>query len=577
MEPKGNLATYHNVWRLIRGYFQSEHRLYAYFSFSFIIFMTVAIVGVDVAITYWFNYFYDALQAYDKSGVVRLLGVFCVLATIYILLAVYRFYVSQMFGLRWRQWLTAQFIARWLSNRNYYYLETFDQQHTDNPDQRIQDDVGALISYSIDLATGLVSSVTSLFGFVYVLWQLSGTFHIHLGSWGVLYVPGYLVWVSVLYSVIGTYFTFKIGKPLVSLNFEQQRREATFRFAAIDLRTHAENVALYRGEDHQKNILQRLFASVIQNWYFIIIRQRLLLWFTAGYNQISVLLPLLVALPNYFEKVFRLGGLMQSMRAFSSIQDATSFFVNSYTTIALWRAVAQRLTTFVDHMDEIQHKITKESKLVYREHPQDSITTQQVSICLPDGGPLLKNINEEMIHGSHYLIKGDSGVGKSTFVRALAEIWPFGEGQITYPEQKKIMYLPQRPYMPIGTLTEAIQFPDKHVPGTEKQLEKILRDVRLEHLIPRLQETASWSEQFSPGEQQRIAFARVLLQKPDWVFLDESTSMLDLANEEHLYRLLHTQLPNCSIVSVGHRPSLDVFHDHVINMAKYSDQKPALA
>ena len=376
--------------------------------------------------------------------------------------------------------------------------------------------------------------------------------------------------------MIGTYFTFKIGKPLVSLNFEQQRREATFRFAAIDLRTHAENVALYRGEDHQKTILQRLFDKVIQNWYFIILRQKLLLWFTAGYNQISVLLPLLVALPNYFEKVFRLGGLMQSIRAFSSIQDATSFFVNSYTSIAQWRAVAQRLTTFVDHMDTMQSKVTKENKLVYYQHAQDVIATQNVSIYMPEGELLLKNINEEMVHGSNYLIKGMSGVGKSTFVRALAGIWPFGEGNITLPEQKKVMYLPQKAYMPLGTLQEAILFPDKHLPGVESQLEKILRDVHLEHLIPRLHETATWSEQCSPGELQRIAFARVLLQKPDWVFLDESTSMLDLANEEHLYRLLSSALPNCSIVSVGHRPSLDVYHDHVIDMAKYSDENPVL-
>src|SRR3990167_11413049 len=335
----------YTAWQLITAYWRSERRWFAYTFFAMVVVMTVAIVGMNVVFNYWMNHFYDALQDYDKISVFDLLKIFFFLASIYIVLAVYRYYLSQYLELYWRRWLTEQFVSCWLSKRSYYYLENFDKQ-TDNPDQRIQEDIGALVVSSLSLFTGLLSSVTTFCGFIFVLWSLSGMLSIPLGKWGTLHVPGYLVWVSVLYAAAGTYFTVKIGKSLIGLTFEQQRREATFRFAAVDLRTHAENIALYRGEEQQKLLLGRLFNKVLENWYLIILRQKLLLWFTAGYNQISVALPLLVALPNYFNKVFLLGGLFQTIGAFAQIQDALSFLINAYPQIAQWRAVVQLLTTF---------------------------------------------------------------------------------------------------------------------------------------------------------------------------------------------------------------------------------------
>lgn len=568
-------SRHYTVWHLLKLFWQSDQRLRAYFIFVVITIMTMGLVAFDVAFSYWSNYFYDALQKYDKNAAVYLLGVFFVMAFAYIILAVYRYYISQLFGLRWRRWLTDQFIGRWLQKRDYYYMETFEGQ-TDNPDQRIQEDIGALVANSISLFIGLIGSVTSFLAFIYVLWSLSGHIHLDLGGYE-LHIPGYLVWVAIIYASVGTYFTFKIGRPLVALNFEQQKREASFRFAAIDLRSHAEHVALYRGEDHQKNILHRSFKSVLENWYWIILRQKSLLWFTAGYNQVAVALPLLVALPNYFEKVFLLGGLMQSLRAFGQIQEALSYFVNSFTQIAEWRAISQRLTTFVNHLQDIDEKVAQQNQLVFQKQPMNKITMKELSISTPTQANLLKNINEEFIHGKSYLIKGASGIGKSTFVRTIAGIWPYAIGEISLPDNQHVMYLPQKPYMPIGTLAEAILFPDKKHPELEAQLPQVLHECNLDHFIPRLQEVASWSEQFSPGEQQRIAFARVLLHKPDWVFLDESTSMLDLANEKQMYQLLKNKLPNCSIVSVGHRPSLDTLHEHVINVEKYSELKSAPA
>lgn len=564
LQPK-----HYTAWLLIKTYWQSDQRAFAYLFFSIVMVMTIALVGLDVVFNYWYNYFYNALQAYDKHGVIRLLVVFFIIAGVYIVLAVYRYYVSQLFGLRWRRWLTERFVARWLERRSYYLLETFDEK-TDNPDQRIQEDVGSLVSFSIDLSMGLIGAITTFIAFIYVLWQLSGTLTVPLGSLGTLHVPGYLVWVGVLYAMIGTFFTFKLGRPLVALNFEQQRREATFRFAAVDVRSHAEDVALYQGEVHQKSILNRLFDRVLENWYFIILRQKLLLWFTAGYNQISVILPLVVALPNYFDKVFLLGGLIQSLQAFGKVQDSLSFLVNSYPRIAEWQAISQRLTTFVNHMNEAEERAEQQTKLTVEIQPGNKIQVKNLTLKTPRNELLLEGINVDFEQGNYYLIQGRSGIGKSTFIRTLAGIWPYAEGTIVKPASNQIMYLPQRPYMPIGTLAEAILFPDQIHPELEEQLADVLKAVRLEPLAKRLYETASWSEQLSPGEQQRIAFARVLLHKPEWVFMDESTSMVDLATETHLYNLMKTKLPNCTIISVGHHISLSGHHNYVIDMEKFA-------
>ncbi|HLB57613.1 MAG TPA: SbmA/BacA-like family transporter, partial [Gammaproteobacteria bacterium] len=267
-------------WQLLKAYWYSDQRFMAFLLLSIVLLMSMSLVGLDVLFTTWYNYFYDALQEYNKRGVYDLMIIFVFIAAVYIVLAVYRYYLQQFLALRWRRWLTAQFLDRWLQKKSYYYLENFDD-HTDNPDQRIQEDILSLVTSSLTLTIGLLSSVVTFFAFIYILWKLSGSIHFSIKGHE-FNIRGYLVWVSVIYAAIGTYLTFKIGRPLVSLNFEQQRREANFRFGAIDLRSHAENVALYRGEEHQKTILERIFSGVLDNWYAIILRQKLLLWFTAG-------------------------------------------------------------------------------------------------------------------------------------------------------------------------------------------------------------------------------------------------------------------------------------------------------
>ncbi|HSW71631.1 MAG TPA: ABC transporter ATP-binding protein/permease, partial [Gammaproteobacteria bacterium] len=504
----------YTIWTLLAAYWRSESRLFAYLLLGLIILMTVSLVAMEVLFNYWYNYFYNALQAYDKQGAISLLLVFMFLASVFIVISVYRFFAAQFFGLRWRQWMTQQFIKRWLEKRSYYYLENFEV-NTDNPDQRIQEDAGAIVTISLDLLVGLVGSITTFFAFIYILWTLSGVINLHLGHF-TLAIPGYLVWVAIIYSIVGTYLTFKIGRPLVGLNFEQQRREASFRFSAIDLRTHAEHIALYRGEKDEKNILHQYFGRVLENWYQIILRQKLLLWFTSGYNQMSVFLPLLVVLPNYFNKVFLLGGLMQSLRAFTSIQEALSFLIGSFTTIAQWRAVAKRLLTFLNHMAEIEARAVSQNKLTYEKLPNNEIIVRNVSLKTPTGDSLLQNINEKFKSGGHYLLKGSSGIGKSTFIRVLAGIWPFGEGSIELPENKFIFYLPQKPYVPLGTLKEALLFPHTELSSTmpDEVFHQALEDCHLPQLIPQLNKVVKWAELLSPGELQRISFARILLHKP---------------------------------------------------------------
>lgn len=558
----------YTAWQLIKAYWQSNERVFAYAFLVSVFAMSMIIVGLEVVFTDWYNLFYDALQDYNRPGAIDLLWVFCFLAALYIVLAVYRFYLQSYLGLRWRRWLTEQFLDRWLKRRSYYYLENFDKQ-TDNPDQRIQEDVASLVTSSLELSLGLVSAIATIFAFIYILWKLSGVITVPLGSLGTFHVAGYLVWVCILYASIGTLLTFKIGRPLVPLNFEQQRREANFRYAAVDLRTHAENVALYRGETHQKTVLNNLLDRVLDNWYMIILRSKLLLWFTAGYNQIAVLVPIVVVLPNYFNKVFKLGGWMQALAAFGRVQDSFSFIVNSYARIAEWQAVMQRLVTFLNHMYQIDEDVEAKNNFTIGQIPQNMISAKNLTITTPQDVKLLENINEEFVNGKNYWVKGISGIGKSTFVRAIAGIWPYGSGDIRLPDSKNVMFIPQKSYMPIGTLKEALLFPDKVFQVSDTELKQYLQDVGLPVLANQLYETKPWSEVLSPGELQRVAFVRVLIHKPDWVFLDESTSALDMDNEKHMYELLKQYLPNCSVISIGHRPSLSAYHDKEIDMADY--------
>ncbi len=547
-----------HAWAIARPYWFSEDRWAGRGLLLAVVCLNLGIVYINVLLNKWNNTFYDALQDKNWSVFLHQLGRFCWLAGIFIFFAVYQLYLSQMLQIRWRRWLTNRYLQDWLSEGAYYRMQLASGE-TDNPDQRISEDIPSFISSSLSLALGGLRAVVTLISFVVILWGLSGPLVIGSRHFS-LTIPGYLVWAALLYAIAGTWVTNWIGRPLVRLNFDQQRYEADFRFNLVRFRENAEGVALYHGEPDEFRCFGQRFGHIVQNWWGIMRRQKRLTWLTAGYGQASVIFPILVVAPRFFRGEILLGGLMQTAAAFGQVQDSLSFIVSSYTDIAAWRAVVERLTGFQHAVDRARHQVTS-GKVIHRtEQSGAGVTVDGVQLDLPDGQPLLTNVNLALRQGETALLSGPSGVGKSTMIRAIAGIWPFGEGEIRIPAKGRILFLPQKPYLPLGSLRDIVSYPMPPAGLEDATLREILEAVELPYLADKLDEADNWALRLSPGEQQRIAFARALVQKPDWLFLDEATSALDEPTEAHLYRLLRQRLPGTAFLSVGHRSTLRAFH-----------------
>jgi len=401
-------------------------------------------------------------------------------------------------------------------------------------------------------------AIVTLVTFVAILWGLSGTFTVRVGEFS-LTIPGYIVWVAVLYALAGTWLTDWLGRPLVRLNFDKQRYEADFRFSLVRFRENTEGVALYRGEQDEFRGFRQRFEDVVGNWWGIMRRQKRMAYFTNAYGLGAWIVPSIVAAPRYFRGEIGLGGLMQTTQAFQQVQDALSFFIQSYKEIAAWSAVVERLAGFDRALEHVRRQSTESGVRVAAGRPTH-LTVEGVDLDLPDGQPLMGNINLSLRQGDTVLLGGASGSGKSTLVRAIAGIWPFGRGDIHVPKGARVLFLPQRPYLPIGVLRDVVSYPMPAGGLDDKTLREALEAVDLKELTGRLDEAAHWALQLSPGEQQRLAFARALVQKPDWLFLDEATSAVDEATEERLYRLVRERLPETAVFSIGHRATLGPFH-----------------
>jgi putative ATP-binding cassette transporter len=354
--------------------------------------------------------------------------------------------------------------------------------------------------------------------------------------------------------------THRIGRPLVRLNFDKQRREADFRFGLVRFRENTEGVALYRGEEDEFRGFRERFAALVANWWQIMRRQKRLTYFTSGYGQAAWIFPSVVAAPRYFRGELALGGLMQTIGAFGQVQDSLSFFVQSYTQIAEWCSVVERLSGFESALEHVRVQAANGDGVRRTNGDNTRLTLKGMDLQLPDGRPLIANVNLSLFRGDTILLGGSSGSGKSTLLRAIAGIWPFGSGEIVGPADGRRLFLPQKPYLPIGTLREVVSYPMPAGGVDDATLREALAVVGLSSLAGRLDEPAHWALQLSPGEQQRIAFARALVQKPDWLFLDEATSALDEATEVHLYRLLRERLAGTTVFSIGHRATLRPFH-----------------
>ena len=548
-------------WQLFKGYWSSPEKWKARGLLISVIVLNLIMVYLLVRINDWYRIFYDALQAYDWTSFWPLIGEFTVLAFIYIIIAVYAVYLRQMLTISWRTWMTEQYLARWMQGQVYYRLQVL-RSDTDNPDQRISEDINQFVSLTLTLFVGVLKQLTTLGAFAVVLWNLSGLITIPIGD-AEFTVYGYMFWLSLLYSVLGTYFVHLVGKKLIRLNFDQQRYEADFRFSMMRVRENSESIAFYRGEMAEGVGFKERFANVIKNYWGLMRRTKLLNFYVNGYGQLAIIFPLIMAAPRYYAGEIALGGLMQTISAFGRVQDALSFFVDSYSSIAELAAVIQRLTGFTEHMEEC---VRVKSTIERGEGTANKLTLQDLSITLPDGLPLLTACTLALPHGSRILVTGASGAGKSTLLRALAGIWPYGSGTITLPAGAKRLFLPQRPYLVLGSLRRALSYP-RTAAASDEEIARILTCVGLDHFSARLDDVDDWSRILSLGEQQRLAFARILLIRPDWIFLDEATSALDEPRERALYELLHQELPSASMISIGHRSTLFALHDTELHLS----------
>ena len=555
-----------DLWGLTKPYWNSEERWAARGLLAVVVALNLGLVYVNVQLNLWNNDFYNTLQNKDMDEFFRQLVKFAVIAAAYIVIAVYQLYLNQMLQIRWRRWLTGRYLADWIGERTYYRLQLTDRG-TDNPDQRIADDLAAFCDKTLNLTLGLMSSVVTLISFVSILWVLSGTLSFPLNG-SQIDIPGYMVWVALVYAIAGTVLAHLIGRPLINLNFNQQKFEANFRFSLVRFRENAESIAFYSGETDEIRGLQHRFADVVANWWAIMKRQKSVTWFRAGYNQIATIFPFVVAAPRYFAGSIQLGGLMQTASAFGQVQDALSWFVNAYTQLAEWKATVDRLTTFRNATHHARLAAQSHAGVTIARHPGRSYAAQDVSIDLPGGQPLLAPFSIEFKPGVSVLVTGPSGSGKSTLFRALAGIWPFGRGTVCAPDGASVLFLPQKPYLIIGTLREQLCYPAAAAIFDDSELRAALAACQLEHLSNRLDEEQHWAQLLSGGEQQRIAIARALLHKPDWLFMDEATSALDETAEAALYQLIHERLARTTVVSIGHRTSLRQFHQRRLEVSQ---------
>lgn len=542
-------------WQIAGSYLSPKHSWRPLLVFSLLLVLTLFSVRLNVLFSFWYNGFYSALQGLDEKAFWYLLGVFAVLATIHVLRALFTYYVTQAFSIRWRTWLTERMTRDWTEG-DAYYRGQFLEHPVDNPDQRIELDVNAFVTGSVSLTLGAVSALVSLVAFTAILWGLSAPLTV-----AGVEVPRAMVFAVYLYVLVATWIAFKLGKPLIRLNFLNEKYTANFRYSLMRLREYAENVAFYQGSGIERNTLLARFSTLIGNVWALVFRGLKFDGFNLSVSQVAVVFPFILQAPRFFSGAIKLGDVMQTSQAFGQVQDSLSFFRASYDTFAQYRATLDRLTGFLDANEQ-----ARQLPHVHRLGQAEALDIQGLQVMRPDGHRLLENFNLSLAPGSSLLIKGPSGCGKTTLLRAVAGLWPYAEGEVRCPDGTAALFLSQRPYLPLGPLRTAVAYPAPGAAEDDEQLAQALRQVNLAHLADHLDRSDDWARILSIGEQQRLAFARVLFNRPRIVFLDESTSAMDEGLEHALYALLRERMSDCILVSVGHRSTLAGFHSHHLEL-----------
>ena len=550
--------TTRKVWALTTPFFSSEQKWKARGLLAAIVLLNLGAVYMLVLLNDWNRLFYDALEKRDQPVFWAQLLRFTYLAFGYIVIAVYRFYLTQLLEMRWRAWMTAHYLQRWLAAQAFYRMElarfSGNGATPDNPDQRIQEDLNLFTTYSVSLSMGLLNAVVTLASFVGILWGLSGAFTFNWGGQSYV-IAGFMVWAAIAYCVVGSVITHYIGRPQIPLNYQQQRYEADFRHHMVRVREYSEAIALDRGEAVERQHLDQRFASVLANYLRLIRAQKNLTWFTNFFGQAAVVFPFIVAAPRFFSGAIQLGELMQISSAFGRVQDSLSWFVDNYSSLAAWRATTDRLTSF-------EESVAAQARAQRPEVTQTShdLAAENLTLALPNGNVLLDGLSLQVAPGESVLVKGPSGSGKSTLFRAFAGIWPFARGTVQIPADT--MSIPQNPYFPDGSLRNALAYPEPAGRYGDEELKKALEEALLPELAARLDDQDAWGQKLSGGERQRLALARVFLKQPAWVLADEATAALDAQAEHTLYQRLMEMVKRRGggIVSIAHRPALEAFH-----------------
>lgn len=570
MNKQGIHKDFKLIWQLISPYWRSQEAFLAWGLLIFVVGLNLSIVYLNVQINYWNNDLFNSIQNMNADKFYDLLPLFMIYASFFVACVVLNNYFTGILSFRWRSWLTGEYVHKWLDNHAYYRI-MLEREPTDNPDQRISQDLKEFASTTLDLFITVIEQGVTIFSFSIILWTLSGTLTFSLFSLGIVHIDGYMFWAAFIYASLGTYIAHLVGKKLIPLNFEQEKCEADFRYRLVRFREKREEIAFFDNAQFEDRVFHTSFLHIKNNFYRILKQAIYLNGWQNIYINASSIFPILVMSPKFFAGAITLGTLMQISGAFGRVENSLAIFLLKYQTLASWRAVTKRLIGFeqdIANVNLLNHQKNRNIKISYQ-HEGTKLCVSNLNVQTPNEGIILENVNFEVNKTEKILLKGTSGIGKSTLLRILSGLWPFGGGDVILPKCSRLMIVPQKPYLPLGTLKDVITYSCK---GniTDTQIKEALEACRLSHLMGYLQEESDWTNILSLGEQQRINIIRLILCQPEWAIMDEPTASMDVETEKNIFDIINKYCPDLTLITVGHSPTLKGYHDRVIDVTQWS-------